>query len=242
VTGALDGKVAVVTGGSSGIGLAVARELSRLGASVVVTARSAERLATAVASVPGPADAFVADITVPATARSLMQRAEQRFGPVDIAVANAGIYLADDVWQNDADAIERLVSTNVTGVLRTVHAALSSMVPRGTGDVLVTGSVSGTQDIHWEPVYSASKHALHAFVHGVRRQLVGSGVRLGVIGPGVVVNELWSVSAEDEIEQRVAAGTGIRSEDVADAVGYMVTRPRHITIRDLVILPSNQKI
>jgi ribitol 2-dehydrogenase len=242
VTGALDGKVAVVTGGSSGIGLAVARELSRLGASVVVTARSAERLATAVASIPGPADAFVADITVPATARSLMQRAEQRFGPVDIAVANAGIYLADDVWQNDADAIERLVSTNVTGVLRTVHAALSSMVPRGTGDVLVTGSVSGTQDIHWEPVYSASKHALHAFVHGVRRQLVGSGVRLGVIGPGVVVNELWSVSAEDEIEQRVAAGTGIRSEDVADAVGYMVTRPRHITIRDLVILPSNQKI
>jgi ribitol 2-dehydrogenase len=91
-------------------------------------------------------------------------------------------------------------------------------------------------------VYSASKHALHAFVHGVRRQLVGTGVRLGVVGPGVVLNELWSVSEEQDIEQRVAAGTGIRSEDVADAVGYMVTRPRHITIRDLVILPSNQDI
>jgi ribitol 2-dehydrogenase len=242
VTGALDGKVAVVTGGSSGIGLAVARELSRLGANVVVTARSAERLEAAVASIPGPAHAFVADITDAATAGSLMQQAEQRFGTVDIAVANAGIYLADELWRNDPNAIDRLVSTNITGVMRTVHAALSSMIPRGTGDVLVTGSVSGTQDIHWEPVYSASKHALHAFVHGVRRQLVGTGVRLGVVGPGVVLNELWSVSEEQDIEQRVAAGTGIRSEDVADAVGYMVTRPRHITIRDLVILPSNQDI
>jgi ribitol 2-dehydrogenase len=242
VTGALDGKVAVVTGGSSGIGLAIACELSRLGANVVVTARSAERLEAAVASIPGPAHAFVADITEAATAESLMQQAEQRFGSVDIAVANAGVYLADEVWKNDPNAIDRLVSTNITGVMRTVHAALSSMIPRGTGDVLVTGSVSGTQDIHWEPVYSASKHALHAFVHGVRRQLVGTGVRLGVIGPGVVLNELWSVSGEQEIEQRVEAGTGIRSEDVADAVGYMLTRPRHITIRDLVILPSNQDI
>jgi ribitol 2-dehydrogenase len=108
--------------------------------------------------------------------------------------------------------------------------------------VLVTGSVSGTQAIHWEPVYSASKHALHAFVHGVRRQLVGTGVRIGVIGPGIVLNELWSVTDEREVEQRVAVGAGIRSEDVAEAASFMLTRPRHVTIRDLVILPSNQEI
>ncbi|MDT4983258.1 MAG: ribitol 2-dehydrogenase [Pseudonocardiales bacterium] len=242
VSDALAGKVAVITGGSSGIGLAVARELSRLGAKVVVSARSADRLGAAVASIPGPAHAVVADITDAGTAESLMDEAEQRFGALDIVVANAGIYLADHVWDNDPDAIDRLVSTNVTGVMRTVRAALSSMVPRGGGDVLVTGSVSGTQAIYWEPVYSASKHALHAFVHGVRRQLVGSGVRIGVIGPGVVLNELWSVSADDDIEDRIAAGTGMRSEDVADAVGYMLTRPRHVTIRDLVILPTNQEI
>ncbi|MCU1615918.1 MAG: family oxidoreductase, partial [Frankiales bacterium] len=105
-----------------------------------------------------------------------------------------------------------------------------------------TGSVSGTQAIHWEPVYSASKHALRAFAHGVRRQLVGTGVRLGVIGPGVVLNDLWSVSDEDTVADGVAAGTGIRSEDVAEAVAFMLTRPRHVTIRDLVILPSNQEI
>jgi ribitol 2-dehydrogenase len=79
-------------------------------------------------------------------------------------------------------------------------------------------------------------------VHGVRRQLVGTGVRIGVIGPGIVLNELWSVTDEREVEQRVAVGAGIRSEDVAEAASFMLTRPRHVTIRDLVILPSNQEI
>jgi ribitol 2-dehydrogenase len=242
VSARLDGRVAVVTGGSSGIGLAIARQLSELGASVVVTARSGNRLRAAAETLPGPAETVVADITHPGAATAVMQAAEERFGPVDIAVANAGIYVAGDVWTNDPEDIDRLVSTNVSGVLRTVRAALPSMLDRGTGDVLITGSVSGTQAIHWEPVYSASKHALRAFAHGVRRQLVGTGVRLGVIGPGVVLNDLWSVSDEDTVADGVAAGTGIRSEDVAEAVAFMLTRPRHVTIRDLVILPSNQEI
>jgi ribitol 2-dehydrogenase len=116
------------------------------------------------------------------------------------------------------------------------------MLPAGTGDIIVTSSVAGHQSIYWEPVYSASKHALQAFVHGVRRQLVGTGVRLGAIAPGVVLNELWSVTDTDDIESQVAAGTGMRSEDVADAVLFMLTRPRHVTIRDLVMLPRDQEI
>ena len=238
----LDGRVAVVTGGSSGIGLAIARELSGLGASVVMTARSADRLRAAAAQLPGPVETVVADVTEAGSADAVLRAAEGRFGPVDIAVANAGIYVAGDVWTNPPDDLDRLVATNVTGVLRTVRAALPAMVGRGTGDVLITGSVSGTQAIHWEPVYSASKHALHAFAHGVRRQLVGTGVRLGVIGPGVVLNDLWAVSEESAVAEGVAAGTGIRSEDVAEAVAFMLTRPRHVTIRDLVILPTNQEI
>jgi ribitol 2-dehydrogenase len=120
--------------------------------------------------------------------------------------------------------------------------ALPHMIERGTGDVLVTSSVSGHQAIHWEPVYSASKHALQAFVHGIRRQLTGTGVRAGAIAPGIVLNDLWGVSDREEIEAKVTAGEGIRSEDVADAAGYMLTRPRHVTIRDLVILPRDQPI
>jgi ribitol 2-dehydrogenase len=76
----------------------------------------------------------------------------------------------------------------------------------------------------------------------VRRQLVGTGVRLGVVGPGVVLNDLWAVSEEAAVAEGVAAGTGIRSEDVAEAVEFMLTRPRHVTVRDLVVLPSNQEI
>jgi ribitol 2-dehydrogenase len=242
VSGRLDGRVAVVTGGSTGIGRAVAERLSALGASVVVSARSADRVRAAAAALPGPAEAVVADVTDPDAAAALLQAAEERFGPVDVVVANAGIYLAGDVWTNDPGDIDRLIATNVTGVMRTVRAALPSMVARGTGDVVVTGSVSGTQDIWWEPVYSASKHALHAFAHSVRRQLVGTGVRLGVVGPGVVLNDLWAVSEEAAVAEGVAAGTGIRSEDVAEAVEFMLTRPRHVTVRDLVVLPSNQEI
>lgn len=238
----LDGRVALVTGASSGIGLAIARELSALGAAVVLTARSADRLEAAASSLPGPAVAVAADITHPDAAASVVRAAEERFGPVDVAVANAGIYVAGDVWGTEPDDIDRLVATNVTGVLRTVRAVLPSMVARRTGDVLITGSVSGTQAIPWEPVYSASKHALHAFAHGVRRQLVGTGVRMGVVGPGVVLNDLWAVSEEATIADGVRAGTGIRSEDVAEAVAFMLTRPRHVTVRDLVLLPSNQEI
>jgi ribitol 2-dehydrogenase len=242
VSAALQGKVAVVTGGSSGIGLATARELSRLGASVTVAARSADRLASALDTLAGPAHSVVADIAEPGAARAVLSAAAERFGPADIVIANAGIYLADEVWTNDPADIDRLIATNIGGVMQTVHAALNVMLPRGVGDVIVTGSVSGTQAIHWEPVYSASKHALRAFVHGVRRQLVGTGVRLGLIAPGVVLNDLWKVTAEDDISDRVAAQTGIRSEDVAEAVAFMLTRPRHVTIRDLVVLPTNQEI
>jgi ribitol 2-dehydrogenase len=242
MTVSLDGRVAVITGGSSGIGLAIATRLSERGCRVVISARSAERIRKAASGLPGPAEGVVADVTDPTAAETLMRVAADRFGPVDIAVANAGIYLAGDVWTNDPDDIQHLVATNVAGAMRTVRAALDGMVARGTGDVLITGSVSGTQAIAWEPVYSASKHALHAFAHGVRRQLVGTGVRLGVIGPGVVLNDLWAVSEEADIVERVAAGTGIRSEDVAEAAEFMLTRPRHVTVRDLVLLPTNQEI
>jgi ribitol 2-dehydrogenase len=96
--------------------------------------------------------------------------------------------------------------------------------------------------LHWEPVYSATKHAVQSFVHGVRRQAAPSGVRVGEISPGVVLNELWGYNDQASIDAKVATREGIRSEDVADAVHFMLTRPPNVTIRDLVILPQNQDI
>jgi len=238
----LAGKVAVVTGASAGIGLAVAREVHRLGATVVIAARSRKRLDAAVASVGERTAPIVADVTQAEDVERLVAVTIETHGGIDVLVANAGVYVGGDLWDSDPAAIEQLIETNVTGVVRTVRTALPHMLERGSGDVVVTSSVSGHQAIHWEPVYSASKHALQAFVHGVRRQLIGTGVRMGAIAPGVVLNDLWGVSDSAEIEEKVASGEGIRSEDVADAVGYMLTRPPHVTIRDLVILPSNQPI
>jgi ribitol 2-dehydrogenase len=234
--------VAVVTGASAGIGLAIAGELSRNGARVVLTARSSARLDAAVEEMPGPAFAVPADIRRPDAASSVIEAAVKRFGPVDVVVANAGIYIAHEVWENDPVDIEQLIATNVTGVMCTVHAALAHMLPRQFGDIVITNSVSGYQSIHWEPVYSASKHALRAFVDGLRRQLKGSGVRLGSVAPGVVHTELWSAVEGAKAEGLTGQTTGIQSEDVAEAVTFMLSRPRHVTVRDLVILPSDQDI
>ena len=238
----LDGKVAVVTGASTGIGRAVAQELIGQGARVVIAARSRERLDEAAAALGPSCAAVVADVTRADDVRQLVDGTLESHGGIDILVANAGVYVGGDLWESDPEALDRLLTTNVNGVVRTVREVLPHLLARGEGDILVTSSVAGHQAIHWEPVYSASKHALQAFVHTMRRQLIGTGVRMGAIAPGVVLNDLWGVSDPAEIEEKVARGEGIRSEDVADAVGYMLTRPRHVTIRDLVILPRDQPI
>jgi ribitol 2-dehydrogenase len=238
----LDGKVTVVTGASTGIGRAVARALLEHGARVVIAARSRERLDEAAGALGPGCAAVVADVTRGDDVRRLVAGTLESHGAIDILVANAGVYVGGDLWESDPEALDRLLTTNVNGVVRTVREVLPHLLERGQGDILVTSSVSGHQAIHWEPVYSASKHALQAFVHTMRRQLIGSGVRVGAIAPGVVLNDLWGVSDPGEIEAKVARGEGIRSEDVAEAVAFMLTRPRHVTIRDLVILPRDQPI
>lgn len=238
----LEGRIALVTGASTGIGFAIARELHRRGTAVTIAARSAERLEAAAAAIGEGCTPVVTDVRVAAEVDALVEGTLAAHGAIDVLVANAGVYVGGDLWDSDPDALDELLRTNVNGVVRTVRAAVEPMRARGTGDILVTSSVAGHQAIHWEPVYSASKHALQAFVHGLRRQLAGSGVRAMAIAPGIVLNDLWSISDAGEVERRVAAGEGIRSEDVADAAAYMLTRPRHVTIRDLVILPREQPI
>jgi ribitol 2-dehydrogenase len=238
----LQDQVAVVTGASSGIGLAIARELAARGARLVLGARSQAKLDEAVAGLGEAAIAVRTDVTDTDGVEALIETAIERHGRIDILIANAGVYSGGDFAGADLAGLLGLMDTNVGGVLRTVHAALRHMIPAGSGDIVITSSVSGHQVIAWEPVYSASKHAVHALTHGVRRQLTGTGVRIGSVAPGVVLNDLWQVTDAAAVADGVAAGTGLRSEDVADAVLYMLTRPSHVNIRDLVILPVNQEI
>jgi ribitol 2-dehydrogenase len=238
----LSGKVAVVTGASSGIGLATARALAGAGAILVLAARSSEKLDQAAGDLAGAATAIATDVTSTKEVDDLIAQTIELHGRIDILIANAGIYAGGDFVANDVTQLLRLIDTNVGGVVRAIHPTLKHMIAAGTGDIVVTSSVSGHQAIHWEPVYSASKHAVQALTHGLRRQLIGTGVRIGGVAPGVVLNDLWQVTDAAAVADGIAAGTGLTSEDVADAVLYMLTLPPHINIRDLVMLPINQEI
>lgn len=235
------GRVALVTGGGSGIGRAYAQALGNRGVALCLVGRSAERLNAVSEGLPQAALVVAGDIGDPATSTAAVEATLERFGRLDIVVANAGLYLGGDLDDLDPSAIKQLVEVNVFGAIATVQAALPHLREQQQGDILLTGSVSGHQPIHWEPVYSATKHAVRAFTHTLRRQLVGTGIRVGSISPGVVLNELWNFSAAER-EAKLAAGAGIESSDVAEAAMFMLGQPRHVTIRDLVILPSAQEI
>jgi ribitol 2-dehydrogenase len=240
--GKLTGKVVLVTGGSSGIGRAMARAVAAEGASVALVGRSPERLEQVASNLGVEALPLAADLTKPVEVSRVVAETIARFGRIDILLPNAGLYIPGDVAEGDPDAWDELLAINVNSVFRLVHAVLPGMIERGSGHILITSSVSGHQAIHWEPIYSASKHAIQSFVHGLRRQVAKHNIRVGEIAPGVVLNELWGYTDDAAIDAKVAAREGLRSEDVADAVLFMLTRPANVNIRDLVILPQNQDI
>jgi ribitol 2-dehydrogenase len=172
----------------------------------------------------------------------MVEQTVAHFGRVDVLFANAGIYIPGKVAEGDPDAWANLMNVNIDGVLRSVHAVLPHMMAQRAGDILVTSSISGFIDIDWEPVYSASKHAIQGFVHTLRRQVAPHGIRVMAIAPGMVANELWGFYEAAEIDKKVAERACLRSEDVAEAVIFMLAQPAHVTIRDLVMLPQNQDL
>ena len=238
----LSGKVVIITGASSGIGRATARALSGLGCRLTLAARSAEKLRALTEELGPETLAVTTDVTVGAQVTQMVAQTMERFGRVDVLFANAGIYFPGQVAEQDPDDWAKLLDTNVDGVLRSVHAVLPHMTAQQSGDILITTSISGNIDLHNEPIYSASKHAVQAFTHTLRRQVAPHGIRVGSVAPGVVANEIWGVTDPVKIDEYVQKRTGIRSEDVAETVIFMLSRPPHVTIRDVVILPQNQDI
>ena len=239
----LSGKVALVTGASSGIGRAIANTLAAEGVALVLVGRSDERL-QAVAQKLSAVETLVlpADLSIPSDVERIAAESLKRFGRIDLLLANAGLYIPGSVSEGNADAWDEMLAVNVNSVFRLIRALLPQMIERKSGDIIVTSSIAGHQVLRMEAVYSASKHAVQAFVHSLRRQVAPHNVRVGAIAPGTVLNELWGYRAPAEIEAKVAAREGLRSEDVAEAVLFMLTRPPNVTIRDLVILPQGQDI
>ena len=234
----LTGKVAAITGAASGIGLACARAMLAAGARVVLVDRDRGALDSVCAELGDRAVPLVIDLTDPESVATMMPRILAACGRLDIFHANAGAYVGGDVLDGDPDSWDRVLNLNINAAFRSVHAVLPHMVERGSGDVVFTSSIAGLVPVVWEPIYTASKHAVQAFVHTVRRQVARHGVRVGAVAPGPVVTALLKDWPKAKMEEALAAGSLMEPQEVAEAVIFMLTRPGNVTVRDLVILPN----
>ncbi|MBB4480509.1 SDR family oxidoreductase [Rhizobium etli] len=238
----LSGKVAAVTGAASGIGLECAKALLAAGARVVLVDRNEEALKEICSALGANAIPLMIDLTDPKSVARMMPEILAKAGQLDIFHANAGSYIGGEVLTGDPDAWDRMLNLNVNAAFRSVHAVLPHMVERKTGDIILTSSVAGMVPVVWEPIYTASKHAVQAFVHTLRRQVAKHGLRVGAVAPGPVVTALLSDWPQEKLDEALAAGGLMEPKEVAEAVLFMLTRPRNITIRDLVILPQSTDI
>ncbi|ESW85857.1 MULTISPECIES: SDR family oxidoreductase [unclassified Mesorhizobium] len=238
----LSGKVAAITGAASGIGLECARALIAAGVRVVLVDRAEDALKSVCTELGPNAIPLVIDLMKPASVATMMPQILDKAGQLDIFHANAGAYVGGPVLEGDPDAWDRMLNLNINAVFRSIHAVLPHMVERKTGDIIVTSSIAGLVPVVWEPIYTASKHAVQAFVHTVRRQVAPHGLRVGAVQPGPVVTALISDWPKDKLEDELAKGGLIQPVEVAEAVLFMLTRPRNVTIRDLVILPQSNDL
>jgi ribitol 2-dehydrogenase len=235
----LQGKVAVVTGGASGIGRASAEAMLALGAQVVIVDRDAAALQAITAQHGTAAIPLVLDLLDSASCATLLPQVLEKAGQLDIFHANAGIYVGGDLIDADTTAIDRMLNLNINVVMKNVHDVLPHMIERGTGDIVITSSLAAHFPTPWEPVYAASKWAINCFVQTVRRQVFKHGIRVGSVSPGPVSSALLSDWPAEKLQQAKDAGSLMEPTDVAEAIIFMLTRPRNVTIRDIVILPSN---
>ncbi|HBP40434.1 MAG: SDR family oxidoreductase [Vreelandella alkaliphila] len=235
----LSGKVAAVTGAASGIGLATVKAMIASGARVVLVDRDEAALMAICDELGDAAIPLVIDLLDPKDCATLLSQILEKAGQLDIFHANAGSYIGGDLIDADPDAIDRMVSLNVSVVMKNVHNVLPHMIERGTGDIMVTSSVAGHFPVHWEPVYASSKWAMTNFVQTVRRQVLKHGIRVASVSPGPVNSALLADWPEENLRKAKESGSIIEPTDVSDAIMYILTRPRNVTIRDMVVLPSN---
>jgi ribitol 2-dehydrogenase len=233
----LNGKVAAITGAASGIGLACAKAMLAAGAEVVLIDRAEDRLRSLCGELGPRAHPLVVDLMDGASVSGVLPGILDLAGGLDIFHANAGAYIGGEVIEGDPEVWDRVLHLNVNAVFRSVHAVLPHMVERKSGDILVTSSIAGIVPVVCEPIYTASKFAVQAFVHTVRRQVMKYGIRVGAVCPGPVVTALLDDWPKAKMEEALASGSLMQPEEVAEAVLFMLTRPRGVTIRDLVILP-----
>ena len=247
--GALDGRVAVVTGASSGIGAATAEALAREGATVAVAARRLDRLAEIARRISdegGRAETFEVDVADEDQARGLIIGSEEKLGGLDILINNAGLMLLGPVQGADTEEWRRMVDINCLGLLYCTHAALPVMQQRGGGHIVNVSSVAGRQADLGSAVYNMTKWGVVGFSEALRQEALHSNIRVTVVEHGFVATELhghneFPVVVEGVEKMRSQIGDVLEAEDIADAITYIVTRPERVDVNEILVRPTNQQ-
>jgi NADP-dependent 3-hydroxy acid dehydrogenase YdfG len=248
----LDGTVALVTGASSGIGEATARQLAAQGASVVLVARRKERLDKLAAEITfggGRALVVTADVSQQAEAISVVEQTLKVYGRLDTLVNNAGVMLLGNIHNADTEDWERMININLKGLLYVSHAALPHLLkaaedsPRKVSDVINISSVAGRRARMGAGVYNATKFGVVAFTESLRQEVTGRHVRISVVEPGVVATELTDHMKPEIREQNMKPFAGItplEPDDIADIITFIVTRTWRSAINEVLVRPTEQ--
>jgi NADP-dependent 3-hydroxy acid dehydrogenase YdfG len=244
----LDGRVALVTGASSGIGQATARALAEAGAAVAIGARRVDRLDALAGELRGGgarALQLPLDVTDEQSCRDAVARTREELGGLDVLVNNAGVMLLGTIVGADPEDWRRMISTNVLGLMYMTHAAIEGMVEQGSGDVVNVSSVAGRTARLGAGVYNASKWGVNAFSESLRQEVTGRGVRISLVEPGAVDTELRThitqEAARSTAEQYAGQIRQLQSDDVARAIVYVVTQPPHVAVNEVLVRPTDQE-
>ena len=249
MAGALDGKVAAITGASSGIGEATALALAAEGCAVALGARREDRLedlAKRIESDGGRAAAIQADIADESSARSFVEGTRDQLGRLDILVNNAGVMLLGPVAGADIENWKRMVDVNVLGLLYCTHAALPIMAEQGGGHIVNLSSVAGRTANLGSAVYNFTKWGVGGFSEALRQEVLHSNIRVTVVEPGFVETELQGHNeipiVQENIEKmREQIGSPLQAEDIARSIVYAVAQPDHVAVNEVLIRPTRQQ-
>ena len=243
----LEGKVAIITGASSGIGEATAIALAAEGAKVVIAARRVERLEAVAKQIidhGGQALSIVSDITDEAQAKNVIQKAYAEFGHIDILVNNAGISFPGRIENADPSNWRKMIDINVLALMYTTHIALPIFKAQKSGHIVNISSVAGRIARAGMAGYNVTKWGVNAFSEALRQEVYQDNIRVTIIEPGLVETEIdqhiTDIVAKQEIEARRKAITPLQSEDIAAAIVYAVTQPQHVNVNEILIRPTQQ--
>jgi clavulanate-9-aldehyde reducatase len=247
--GELEGKVAAITGASSGIGEATAIALAGAGAQVSLAARRKDRLddlAERISSDGGRALAVEADVGDQAQAESFLSRTADELGGLDILINNAGVMLLGPVEGADAEQWRRMVDVNVLGLLYCTHAALPLMREGGGGHIVNVSSVAGRHATFGSAVYNLTKFGVTGFSEALRQEALNSNIRVTVVEPGFVATELQGHNEDPAVREalekfRSDVGTVLEAEDIARGILYAVSQPEHVNVNEVMIRPTGQR-